>query len=62
MCKLLILGFVDTVAIGFVSESLYSGPICWLGALIKGDGRPDSDMIEEVWKKFLSVDGGCFVT
>lgn len=48
MCKLLILGLVETVAIGFVSESLYAGPICWLGALISGDGLPDSDIVEGV--------------
>lgn len=45
MCKLLILGFVDTVAIGFSSASLYDGPSCWLGALISGDGLPDSDIL-----------------
>lgn len=49
MCKLLILGAVDTVAVGFSSFDRYSGPRCWLGALIRGDGRPDvvsSAMVE----------------
>lgn len=42
MCKLLILGFVETVAVGFSSDNLYSGPSCLLGALISGEPFPDS--------------------
>lgn len=52
MCKLLILGAVDTVAVGFSSFDRYSGPRCWLGALIRGEGRPDavsSAMVGNFW-------------
>lgn len=54
MCKLLILGLVDTVAVGFSSDNLYSGPNCLLGALISGDGLADSDILD-VLQEYISV-------